>query len=66
MKFQKNIFLPLTLTVYKWNRMEPLWSIWFHLYTVKIKGQFRPPKGLSMESTLRTTRAVVLNVDSRL
>ena len=29
--------LPLTLTVYKWNQMDPaLGSIWFHLYTVRV------------------------------
>ena len=28
--------LPLSLTVYRWNQMNPLESIWFHLYTVKV------------------------------
>ena len=27
----------LTLTVYKWNQMVPFWSIWFHVYTVRVK-----------------------------
>jgi len=29
----------VTLTVYKWNHMNPDGSIWFHLYTVKVKGR---------------------------
>ena len=31
--------LPLTLTVYKWNQMDPNGSIWFHLYAVRVKGR---------------------------
>ena len=27
----------VTLTVYKWNQMNPNGSIWFHLYTVRVK-----------------------------
>ena len=28
----------VTLTVYKWNQMDPNGSIWFHLYPVRVKG----------------------------
>ena len=28
--------LPLILTVYSWNQMDPLELIWFHVYTVRV------------------------------
>ena len=36
---------PFTLTAYKWNHLEPIGSIWFHLYTIELqtcKGHFCP------------------------
>ena len=28
--------LPLTVTAYKWNQMDPVGFIWFHLYAVRV------------------------------
>ena len=36
----------VTLTVYKWNQMDPNGSIWFHLYTVRVKGETMKFKSL--------------------